>query len=195
MRRYLSLPSFPLPLSVSPTFSSTTFHLTLFNHKYTNNPSFSVLSCPQVVIAKEVIYNPAIVAIKTSILLLYRRVFTERCYNSSFNMTLWCTGAFVLSYSICQAVLTVFYCTPVAALWDHRIKGAKCIDFDVVLIVLSSLNIGTDILILCLPVPQLWKLTMSTRQKCQLTGIFSLGGLFAPLSLFLSLSPPSTFNA
>ena len=92
-------------------------------------------------------------------------------------MTLWCTGAFVLSYSICQAVLAVFYCKPVKALWDHQTER-KCINFDEVLVVLSSLNIGTDILILCLPVPQLWKLIMSKRQKCNLIGIFFLGGLF-----------------
>ena len=144
-------------------------------------------SHPQLIVAKEVIYNPAIVAIKTSILLLYRRIFTERCFNSSFNMTLWCTGAFILSYSSCQALLTVFYCTPVEALWDHRIE-AKCINFDQALIILSSLNIVTDILIICLPVTQLWKLFMPKRQRCQLIGIFLLGGLFVSPSILLALS-------
>lgn len=131
----------------------------------------------QILVAKEVLYNPAIVAIKTSILLLYRRIFTDRGSNPSFNVTLWCTGSFILSYSICQAVLSVIYCKPVKALWDHQTES-KCINFDDVLVVLSSLNIGTDIFILCLPVPQLWKLVMSKRQKCNLIGIFLLGGLF-----------------
>lgn len=131
----------------------------------------------QILVANEVLYNPATVAIKTSILLLYRRIFTDRGSNPSFNVTLWCTGSFILSYSICQAVLAVFYCKPVKALWDHQTES-KCINFDNVLVVLGSLNIGTDIFILCLPVPQLWKLVMSKRQKCNLIGIFLLGGLF-----------------
>ena len=93
--------------------------------------------------------------------------------------SLWCTGAFILSYSILQAIMTIFYCTPIEALWDHRIE-AKCINLDDALIVLSTFNIGMDILILCLPVPQLWKRILSTEQKFQLIGMFFLGGMFDP---------------
>ena len=75
----------------------------------------------------------------------------------------------------------MFYCTPVKALWDHGIK-AKCVNLDEALIIFASLNIVTEILILWLPVPQLWKLNTSTRQKCQLIGIFFLGGLFVSAS-------------
>ncbi|KAM0795174.1 hypothetical protein BDR22DRAFT_894424 [Usnea florida] len=125
----------------------------------------------KVIVAKEVLYNPAIVAIKTSILLLYRRLFTARCANTSFAISLWCTGAFVLSYSIGQAVLT-----------DPTVN-AKCINFHDVLIIFSSLNIGTDILILCLPVPQLWRLNMPRRRKYELMGIFLLGGFFCVASV------------
>lgn len=136
----------------------------------------------KIVVAKEFLYNPAIVAIKTSILLLYRRIFTQRSFNTSFEVILWCTDAFVLAYSLCQAVLTVFHCTPVEALWNPTVE-AKCINFDQVLIVLSSLNIGTDILILCLPMPQLWKLNMPKGPKCQLMGIFLLGGFVCVASV------------
>ena len=117
-----------------------------------------------------------------SILLLYRRLFTARCANASFNISLWCIGAFVLSYSIGQTVLTILHCNPVDALWDPTVK-AKCINFHTVGIIFSSLNIGTDILILCLPVPQLWKLNMPRRRKYELMGMFSLGGLFVLPSL------------
>ena len=79
-------------------------------------------------------------------------------------------------------MLTIFHCDPVDALWDATVK-AKCINFHDVLIIFSSLNIGTDILILCLPVPQLWKLNIPRRRKYELMGIFSLGGLFVFSSL------------
>ena len=134
----------------------------------------------QIVIAIGVLYNPAIVAIKMSILLLYRRIFTARY--ASFNRSIWCIGGFVLSYSIIQIVLTIFHCNPVDALWDPTVK-AKCINFHTVGIVFSSLNIGTDILILCLPVPELWKLNMPRRRKYELMGMFFLGGLFVFPSL------------
>ena len=133
-------------------------------------------SCVQAIVAKEVVYNPAIVTIKASILFLYRRIFTERRFNKAFAITLWCTGTFVLAYSTAQAVLTVFHCTPVNALWNLDV-ARQCINFDDVLIVLSCLNIGTDIVILCLPMPQLWKLQIAKRRRLQLVAIFLLGGL------------------
>lgn len=136
----------------------------------------------KIMLAIEVLYNPAIVAIKTSILLLYRRLFTERCANSSFNISLWCIGAFVLSYSTCQVVLFIFHCNRVDALWDPTVR-AKCIHFHDVPIIFSSLNIGTDILILCLPVTQLWKLNMPRRRKYELMGMFSLGGFVCVASV------------
>ena len=70
------------------------------------------------------------------------------------------------------------------ALWDHRIE-AKCINFDKALIILSSFNIGTDILIICLPVTQLWKLIIPKRQKCQLIGMFFMGGLLVLPSMLV----------
>lgn len=79
-------------------------------------------------------------------------------------------------YSFVQAILTVFHCKPVNMLWDPAVKGT-CINYDDVLITMASLNIGTDVVILCLPLPQLWKLQLPARTKRQLAGIFLLGGL------------------
>ena len=117
-------------------------------------------------------YNPAVVAIKSSILLLYHRIFPSK----RFNVILWCVGAFVLSYSLAQSAAEVFQCSPIDSLWNPKVKG-KCIDLDKVLITCSSLNIATDILILLLPLPALLKLHISTERKLQLIGIFMLGGL------------------
>ena len=79
-------------------------------------------------------------------------------------------------YCFVQAILTVFHCKPVNMLWDPAVKG-MCINYDDVLITMASLNIGTDVLILCLPLPQLWKLQLPARTKRHLAGIFLLGGL------------------
>ena len=130
----------------------------------------------QAVVAKEVLYMPAIVAVKTSILLLYHRIFADKGLNRSFNIWLWGAGLFTLAYSIVGVFAVVFHCTPTRSLWDPTVTG-KCIDFDALLIVISSCNIGADILVLCLPMPLLWQLKMPAKRKAQLTGIFLLGGL------------------
>ncbi|KAK3172449.1 hypothetical protein OEA41_005771 [Lepraria neglecta] len=128
-------------------------------------------------VVTEVLYNPPIVTIKVSILLLYRRIFTEKNFNRRYNKAFWATGALILSYSIMQGPICIFQCNPVRALWELDLPGKKCINYDDVLIVVSSLNIGTDFLLLCLPIPQLWKLNRSTREKFQLIAVFLLGTL------------------
>ena len=130
----------------------------------------------QAVVAKEVLYNPAIVSVKTSILLLYRRIFADKGLNRSFNLCLWGTGLFTLAYSIVGVFTILFHCTPVNSLWNPTVP-TKCINFEAVLIIVSSLNIAADILVLCLPMPLLWGLKMPVRRKVQLTCIFLLGGL------------------
>ena len=54
----------------------------------------------------------------------------------------------------------------------------KCINYEAVLTVFSTLNIATDVAILCLPLPLVWKLQISRRQRFQIIGIFLLGGLY-----------------
>jgi hypothetical protein len=44
-------------------------------------------------------------------------------------------------------------------------------------VVMGSLNVVTDIATLCLPMPLLWRLQISTERKLQLIGMFMVGGL------------------
>ncbi|MCJ1313891.1 hypothetical protein MMC25_007571 [Agyrium rufum] len=133
----------------------------------------------KVAIFVEVIYNPAIIAIKGSILLLYARLFPGR----EFRKLLWGSFAFVVIYSVIQAFLDIFQCVPVSAVWDPTVQNPRCIDLDSGLIVCSSINIATDVLILALPVPKLWALKISTEKKVQLIGIFLVGGFVCIVSI------------
>lgn len=130
----------------------------------------------QLVLAKEVLYNPAIVALKISILLFYRRCFAEKGLNTSFRFILWGTGAFVVLYSGLQTMLAIFQCDPINSLWNSTVTG-RCMSMKKVMLSFSGLNIATDILMLILPLPHLWKLKLPLRRKGQLIAIFLLGGL------------------
>ena len=70
----------------------------------------------------------------------------------------------------------IFRCRPARWLWDRTVN-AQCIEVSKVYIVMGSLNVLTDILLLCLPLPQLWKLQMHMAKKLQAIGIFSSGSL------------------
>ena len=67
---------------------------------------------------------------------------------------------------------------PVSAVWDPTVPNPRCIDLDKGLIVCSSINIATDVIMLTLPLPKLWALKISTEKKIQLMGIFLLGSLY-----------------
>ena len=82
-------------------------------------------------------------------------------------------------------ITMIFQCKPIKRVWNSTIKG-ECIDVTTVSMVMGSMNVLTDFFVLCLPLPELWKLQMRRRTKFQLIGIFSIGGLF--------VTPPSSFH-
>lgn len=109
---------------------------------------------------------------KLSNLFLLYRIFPKR----RFHHALWITGSIISAYTIVQTVCVVVHCIPFAALWDSAVP-AHCINLDDVILVCSAFNIATDVAILLLPMPELWNLKITRRQKLQLTFIFLLGGL------------------
>lgn len=94
---------------------------------------------------------------------------------------LWAVGLFVSTYTVLMILAGIFQCSPIKGAWDTTIE-AKCIQIKLVWIVTGSVNVLTDVLLLCAPIPQLWKLQMPRAAKLQLMGIFSVGSLFVTLS-------------
>lgn len=105
-------------------------------------------------------------------LCLLQRLFPGR----KFGWLLWGVGTVVTAYTITQFMCVLLQCVPVEAIWNPKVTG-HCIPLDNVFIVCSSFNIATDFTILVLPMPQLWKLKITAKQKVQLTLLFLLGGL------------------
>ena len=118
-------------------------------------------------------YTSAIAAVKISILLLYRRLFPDR----RFRIILWTFGAFILTYSTVQLLVTLFQCRPIPGAWDPFIR-AKCIKMKVIFLITGSLNVATDVTTLCLPMPLLWRLNVSIVHRLQVMSMFLLGGLY-----------------
>ena len=86
-------------------------------------------------------------------------------------------GIFVAATEITQIFSGIFQCTPINAAWDPRVKG-HCIYLSKVLITGAAFDIASDFVILLLPMPKLWHLQISRKQKIQLIGIFLLGGVW-----------------
>ena len=119
--------------------------------------------------------------VKISTLLLFGRIFPVQ----KFHLILRAVGLFISLYCIISVVIMVFQCRPSKGAWNPTIKS-DCIDINKFLIFMGSMNVLTDFLLLCLPLPQLWKLQMHRKTKMQVIGIFSIGNLFVAQSSFAS---------
>lgn len=128
----------------------------------------------QIVLATEVLYNPAIACVKISMLLLYNRIFPDQ----KFRYGLIAIGSFVIVYSTIVSFTAIFQCRPTAAAWDPYIEGAKCIDFGKEAIVFSIINAITDVVIVVLPMPLLWRMQMEWRRKVQVMAMFATSSVY-----------------
>lgn len=113
-------------------------------------------------------------ATKASLLLLYYRLFSP---SRRFRVAVYIGSAIVFCQWFSLTVSSIFQCRPVAAFWNRSIQGAECIDLPRFTIVSGVLNLLTDVLILCLPVPMVWGLNTTNVQKITLTAMFLLGVL------------------
>ena len=121
--------------------------------------------------------------VKISTLLLFGRIFPLQ----SFHRILQAVGLFISTYSIISVIVMIFQCRPVNGAWDPTTEP-DCIDLSKLVIFMGTMNVLTDFLLLCLPLPQLLKLQMRRGTKIQVIGIFSIGGLSVTQSIFLSLA-------
>lgn len=76
-------------------------------------------------------------------------------------------------------LLAMFQCLPIHYFWDRAMPGAKgkCVKAAPALIAFSAFNVFSDVVILLLPIPIVWNLKVSRRQKVSLSGVFLLGVL------------------
>ncbi|KAF4626140.1 hypothetical protein G7Y89_g12023 [Cudoniella acicularis] len=117
-------------------------------------------------IAAKTIYNVSIPLTKLSILFLYNRIFPQRW----FNRTLVILGGFIIAYSLAQVFGDIFQCIPISSIWGETAPN-YCINYPLLIIVIGVVNTITDIIILGLPMPLLWRLQLSTARKQLLTGL------------------------
>lgn len=78
------------------------------------------------------------------------------------------------SFYVIFFFLAIFGCRPTEKLWKPWIEG-KCTNHFTLMINASVINTVSDILIVILPQPVIWKLQISFQNKIGLSAIFSVG--------------------
>ena len=118
-------------------------------------------------------YLPCLLGYKMSILFLYLRVFNV---SPNFRYCTWTVMFITFGYLFSNFWTQIFGCHPIAKYWKPKIPG-HCIltikaDYGY-----GSLNFITDLLIFILPLPMVWRLQMSRKDKFGVSVIFMIGSV------------------
>ena len=119
------------------------------------------------------VYGIAVALSKCAILLLYTRVFTTR--KRGFTIAVYIVGAVVVATGVVNALTAIFQCTPVPYKWDKAISGGTCIDVVAFERYMAIPNVVTGVVMLLMPLPLVWALNVTLRQKIALTLTFLHG--------------------
>lgn len=110
---------------------------------------------------------------KLAILALYLRLFTTKPYRRA----VYIVAAIVAVTGIVCSVMSLNLCHPFEYNWDRTIPNGKCVNEQAFYLWGSLPNIVTDVTILVLPMPIVWKLHASIRTKVSLLIAFLTGSL------------------
>ncbi|PQE24041.1 integral membrane protein [Rutstroemia sp. NJR-2017a BVV2] len=110
---------------------------------------------------------------KLAILALYLRIFTIPLYRN----LVYFLAFIVTATGIVCSVMTLNLCRPFPFNWDRKIPGGSCYNESLFYRWGSLPNIITDLAILIIPMPMVWKLHTSRNMKIGLTLTFLTGSI------------------
>jgi hypothetical protein len=93
-------------------------------------------------------------------------------------------AGFVVCWFTAVTLTVTFQCTPVSFAWDKNVPDGRCIDFKSFIFSTAVINVLTDVVIVFMPVPVIWKLQMPSTKKIGICGIFLLGSIVILASIF-----------
>ena len=120
----------------------------------------------------QIFYKITINLTKTSILLLYLRIFLQRW----FRICCYTLMGVILAYMVATTSSSIWQCTPIRGAWDKSVHP-ECINLTKNWYANAGFSIATDVLILLLPMQPIWASNLTVNQKRALIIVFALGGL------------------
>lgn len=127
-----------------------------------------------------VLWAPAIMCIKLSILIVYRRIFLGN--QRWFKIALWANGFYALGLGIASTFVFIFQCSPVDYYWTRFVAfygypapEGGCLPQMAHLVTPQILSTASDLVILLLPIPVIWGLHVENSRKIPVFLVFLLG--------------------
>lgn len=129
-----------------------------------------------------ILYFSMVTAIKMSILLMYRRIFSV---DPLFRLQSLLLGGFIVAFWLATTITRIFFCRPIGYIWMGLDLEKHCLSYNPFWIAVGAIDIFVDIILLTLPMRAVLKIQLYTKQKVSLAILFLLGGLqVLPFSFF-----------
>lgn len=129
----------------------------------------------------EIFYFPALAFTKLSFLFFLLRIFPAQEFRRIVYMLIGASAACGTAFTL----VCLFNCTPISYIWeswDGEHEG-KCINFHIFAWVNAGINIILDVIIIAAPIPQLLRLSLSTKKKVYIIMMFSIGAFTTIVSI------------
>ncbi|PHH76208.1 hypothetical protein CDD82_4076 [Ophiocordyceps australis] len=124
------------------------------------------------------LFASSTLTIKLSVLCFYLRCFVNPRLRRAIKIVM----VWVALWSLGNILQVFLICRPFAANYDPTVHGT-CGNQRSSFIAIGCFNAITDVVILCLPIPTIWKLKASARTRLAVTAVFAAGLLTTVVSI------------
>ena len=129
-----------------------------------------ILTCGQVGYVVQILYPLSVTGTKLAILLFYLRLFPMKSFRR-------CIKGLMVFFGVIGAVVTfvaIFQCRDVEDAWEIALP-TNCLTQTSMLEGQAIFNLLSDVIIILLPIPVIWRLHMSLKRRLVLLGLFMIG--------------------
>lgn len=120
-------------------------------------------------------YLCSILGYRVALLLMYLRLFGV---SQPFRYATWAVLFFVAGYLSSNIITLIFGCTPISKYWKPEIPG-HCIVLTQADYAYGSMNVVSDVLLFLLPLPMVYQLRLTRKEKVGLVLVFMSGIAYA----------------
>ena len=99
--------------------------------------------------------------------------------NKSFRNVTYAVAIVVVCFGIGTILQEFLLCRPFAKTWNPLLPGV-CGSTSVTILAEAIINMLSDIAIISLPMPMVWRLQMTLRRSLILTTVFGWGSMYVP---------------
>ncbi|KAG4430377.1 hypothetical protein IFR05_014134 [Cadophora sp. M221] len=142
------------------------------NHEWEVPPS-ELITFQKVLYADTILYGPAVFLTKTTLLLIFTRVFAHARRVVLF---VYVFIGIMACYYMPVLILKIRICTPIKGLWDPNVD-ASCFNQQSIFFTDAIVSAVTDVVVLLLPGPLVCTLKVDTCKKVRIAVLLGAGGI------------------